>query len=97
MHTEAKYVTGIVRDCSDRNNWKNTHVAVILPTSINHSDVELLFTVVKSAGFFKLEPDESGFIWVHPYGRSESLNIDSVEDQDTILISKALGLSLVYP
>lgn len=87
MILQGKYVVGEIRG----ENFKRIKTAVIIPRTVNHIDLERLVVIPMSAGFFNISVDDKDTIIVSTYGRSETLNLDSVEE-DNGMVRHALGL-----
>lgn len=93
--SDTKYVVGLYRDPRRRSGPEGRFfeevTAVVFDASIAHSDMEMLFLSVHSAGFFRVDPATST---VRCSGRSESLGIDSKPAIDEYYVASALGLRL---
>lgn len=90
---KSKYVVGEVV-CN--RDGKQQLSAVVFPECVDHSEMgRRMFRGVVSAGFVDLNPlEEEDFgIDVICFGRSESLNLESMPEHDAPLVRKALGLS----
>lgn len=80
----SKYIVGeLMGHCG------STLGAVVFPEFVKHSAMANIFIEVKSAGFVEVYGDDVG---VRCYGRSESLNKDSVPARDEQLVRSTLGL-----
>lgn len=84
-----KYITGIYRDLTDRRKFVDTHMAIIFPNTAVHADMEHVFIKTISAGFCNIHNHEGDFE-VNPYGRSESLGVNSDVVNDRKLLRIAL-------
>lgn len=87
-----KYVVGIHRDTSRRygpeGRFHQEILAVIFDKNLPHSEMEMVFMDVLSAGFVVIGPTS-----VSCYGRSESLDVESIADVDNYFVSKALNIA----
>lgn len=92
---DAKYVVGLYRDPSRRSGPEGKFfeeiTAVVFDPAIIHSDMEMLFLGVHSAGFCRVDPATGT---VSCFGRSESLNIESQPAIDEYYVAKAMKLKL---
>jgi hypothetical protein len=90
----GKYIVGEIRD---RTADMLIKVAIPFTNTLNHSDMKRIFHTMHSAGFFELDVIHSGYnekheVIVRPYGRSESLNLDSDPIGDLVLLKLALNV-----
>jgi len=86
MFGKCKYICGTLPG-------SNVPDAIIFPSTITHADMaQWTGMTVLGAGFVSIDTSEYGVkVQVSPYGRSESLDIDS-RPQDEKFIKRSLNL-----
>ena len=96
--SNTKYVVGLYRDPSRRSGPEGKFfeevVAVVFDSAISHDAMDAVFLGVHSAGFCSLSAETGQ---VSCFGRSESLDLDSVPAIDQYFVAKALRLPVSGP
>jgi hypothetical protein len=85
--SQAKYIVGEVF-----STYGTIPCAICFGESISHDALRPMFAEIYGAGFFFINDEGE----VKAYGKSVSLGVESREDKDAKMISKALGLVETY-